>query len=315
MRDDETDRHAGADAPARASFHATAAPGVRAVARGSSSACYVTGADPAERVLDAAAPDAVVVGEPTPAALAAAARLGDVPVYGPPGVDHPDVRPLAPGETVAVGGVTVGACPTGDGRLAVTVRVGGVTALFTPDAALDGAAEERVAERAADLLVDEPTRFHDHHRLHGAVNVLDVPRVAGESRLLDHALRVDLVLLDDRDFGAEVGRQIAEAGVSAETTRLASLLGADGNGVTTVEHDDPDGVGPVRAAGRNGFVVETERTLPDASAPTVRAASRTLVARGPRAERPDDAPGADAPDDAMEPDGRYDPEGNLDADG
>ncbi len=314
MRDDETDRRAGADAPTHRPFHATAAPGIRVVARESAAVYYATGADPTEGVVDPAVPDAAAVGEPTPAALAAVARLGDVPVYGPPGVDHPDVRPLAPGETVAVEGVTVGACPTDEGALAVAVRTGGVTALFTPDAVLDGAAEERVIERAADLLVDDPTRFHDHHRLHGAVNLLDVPRVAGESRLLDHALRADIVLLDERDFGAEVGRQIA-AGVSAETTRLASLLGPDGNGITTVSHDDPDAVGPVRAAGRNGFVVETERDLPDAAAPTVSAASRTLVARGPRAERSRDAADGDSPDDAMEPDGRYDPDGDLDADG
>lgn len=202
MRDDGADRHAGADAATSGSFHVTAAPGVRAVARGTSSVYYATGADSTEGAVDPTASDAVVVGE--------------------------------------------------------------------------------------------PTRFHDHHRLHGAVNVLDVPRVAGESRLLDHALRADLFLLDDRDFGAEVGRQIAAAGVSAEATRLASLLGPDGNGVTTVGHDDPDGVGPVRAAGRNGFVVETER---DRAAPTVR-----------------DASGADAPDDAMEPDGRYDPDDDLGVD-
>jgi hypothetical protein len=285
-----------------------AAPGVRAVAYDGSTLAYLTGAPfDADHLPDA--PDAVVVGSPTTTALDGAARL-DAPAHGPPDADRPALRPLAPGERVAVGDLTVGACPPDDRTLAAAVRAGGVTALFTPDTALGATAERRVAERAADHLVDEPTRFHDHHRLHGAVNVLDVPRVEGESRVVADALRADCLLLDDRGFGAEVGRQVAETGVSAETTRFASLLGPDGNGVTRLRHDAPETVGAVRAGGRSGFVVETARDLPGHDAPTARAVAETLVARGPRSDRSgatDDGPAGDE----MEPDGRYDPGGDL----
>jgi hypothetical protein len=291
-------------------FSLTAAPGVRYVESGragTASLLYLDGSVVETAVSDAHAPDAVVFGEPTDPALALADRVAaDAPWYGPPACDAPAVTALDPGEGVDVGDVAVGACPPDDGRLAVTVRVGGVAVLLTPDATLAPAAEARVAERAADALVDEPTRFHDHRRLHGAVNVLDVPRVAGESRLVDDALRSDVYLLDDRGFGAEMGRQLADAGVSAETTRLASRLGPDGNGRTHVRHDAPDEVGAVRAATRNGFVVETAG---DAE-PTVRAVSRALVDRGPQVD-PADPPEATA-DDEMEPDGRYDPDGDLD---
>jgi hypothetical protein len=305
----DLDRRAGDDG----SLCVAAAPGVRTIAYGESTVSYLTGA-----AFDAdavpGAPDAVAVGEPTAEALDGLARL-DAPAYGPPGGDGSGLRPLDPGERVSVGSLAVGACPPDDGALAVAVRADGVAAVFTPDVALDTAAEEQVATRAAEFLVDEPTRFHDHHRLHGAVNVLDVPRVAGESRLVDDALRADCFLLDDRGFGAELGRQLADAGVSAETTRLASLLGPDGNGATTVHHDDPASVGAVHAASRNGFVVETDRDLSGFDTPTVRAVSQTLVARGPRADRPADAgtpaPGDESADDAMEPDGRYDPDGDL----
>ncbi|MFB6168518.1 MAG: hypothetical protein ABEJ43_06690 [Haloferacaceae archaeon] len=299
-----TDRGAGDD-----TLLVAAAPGIRAVAYGGSTVSYLTGT-PFDADVVPGAPDAVVVGEPTAAALDGLTRF-DAPAYGPSGRDGSDPGRLAPGEPVSVDGLTVAACPSDEEALALAVRAGGVAAVFTPDAALDSGAEKRVARRAAAFLVDEPTRFHDHHRLHAAVNVLDVPRVAGESRLVDDALRADCYLLDDRDFGAEVGRQLADAGVSAETTRLASLLGPEGNGVTTIRHDAPTEVGVVRAASRNGFVVETERDLPGFDAPTVRAVSQTLVARGPRAEGGDGDDGEPA-DDAMEPDGRYDPDGDLD---
>lgn len=290
-------------------FFAMAAPGVRYVESGragDASLLYLDGSRVETLVPDAHAPDAVVVGEATDPALALADRVAaDAPWYGPPGCDRSGVTALGPGAGVDVGDVAVDACPPDDGLLAVTVRVGGVAVLLTPDAALDPDAESRLAERAADALVDEPTRFHDHRRLHAAVNVLDVPRVAGESRLVDDATRSDVYLLGDRGFGAELGRQLTDAGVSAETTRLASFLGSDGHGHTHVRHDAPDEVGAVRAATRNGFVVETEGD-PD---PTVRAVARVLVARGPRVDPP--PPSEAAAPDEMEPDGRYDPDGDL----
>ncbi len=82
---------------------------------------------------------------------------------------------LVPGASVDTGDVAVDVCPPDDGLLAVAVQATGVAVLFTPDAALTPDGESRDAQHAADTLVDEPTRFHGHRRLHGAVNVIGVP--------------------------------------------------------------------------------------------------------------------------------------------
>jgi hypothetical protein len=294
----DTDRDTG-------SFRVLAAPGVRAVSRGAS-VLYLTGGDPSPDA-DPPAPDAVVVADTRERTLAAAAAR-DAPVYGPPAAETVD-RTLAPDAPASVGDVTVRACPAADDTLALAVRVGGVTLLLTPDAHLDGGAERAVVESAATALDrgDDSLPVHaavaDDYPLYGAVNVLDVPRVTGESAVVAAAFRSDVYLLDDRGHGAEVGRQVADAGVSAEATRYASRLAPDADGVTALTHPDPDAVGPVSARSRNGFVVRTDR----AEGPTARAAARALVARGSTAPVPDDA----VDEDGMEPDGRYDPSGAL----
>jgi hypothetical protein len=288
-------------------FRVLAAPGVRVVGRGES-VLYLTGSDPSP---DAATstPDAVVVGDARERTLAAATDH-DAPVYGPPTAGTAVDETLAPGDGVGLDGVELVACVPADDTLALAARVGGVTVLLTPDARLDGAAEDAVVDQAVTALdragASPPVHgaVADEYPLYGAVNVLDVPRVTGESRVFAAAFRADVVLLDDRGFGAEVGRQVADAGVSVEATRYASLLAPDEDGVTVVRHPDPDAVGPVSARSRNGFVVRTDR----GEGPTARAAARTLVARGPTLRAPETAGGEEG---GMEPDGRYDPSGTL----